>query len=154
MTKLKIITIAFFGLSFCSFSQNSYKTNSGVIYKIGDTLNIGQPLSNLGWISIYEKKEDDYILNKNLINKNVIIKSIDTISSPVNFTFTFFKRDFKIDIDDALKNKEVIPQFERVLAKKGKINKYEVLKTLKELLDDGALTQEEFEIEKKKILNN
>ncbi|MDC3242218.1 SHOCT domain-containing protein [Flavobacteriaceae bacterium] len=160
LINLKIILTAFITLvlfQYSAFSQDFYKTKSGVIYKIGDTIQLGQPLSHLGWYSIYShNSRETYIKNRNMINDEIIIKSIDNSVVPTKFFFDYYNKEFIIEIDDALKNKEVIPQFERELAKKGyseKSNsKYRLIKELKELLDIGAITQEEFNTEKKKIL--
>ncbi|NND51565.1 MAG: SHOCT domain-containing protein, partial [Saprospiraceae bacterium] len=129
----------------------------GVIYTIGDTLKIGQPLSHLGWVSIFSYTDrDSYIKNKNLINKSVVITNIDTLYKPVNFTFDFYNKQFYVNIDHALQNKEVFPKFESESAKSGFQNinttKYELLIQLKELLDINAITRKEYEAEKKKIL--
>jgi Short C-terminal domain len=149
----KLLLLLFISSTVC-YTQSYYETKTGVTYKIGDTIRMGQPLSHLGWISINSNTNNKYVINKNLINKDVIIKYIDTVNASVNFTFTFYNKDFRININNALRNKEVIPQFERELANKGlSSNKYQMIKTLKELLDSGALTKEEFELEKSKILN-
>ncbi|GAA3629220.1 SHOCT domain-containing protein [Flavivirga jejuensis] len=148
------LVLLFLFASLVSWSQDLYKTKSGITYKIGDTLYIGQPLSNLGWLSIYETREEDYIRNKNLIDKLVIITDINLEANPVHLIFNYLNKDLKIDIDDAIRNKEVIPHVKRDLADKKKLNKYQLLKDLKDLLDSGALTQEEFNEEKKKILKH
>lgn len=139
---------------FLGQSQETYKTVSGIVYHIGDSLKIGQPLSHLGWRSIYVSRNDlDYFANKNLVTKVVIISEIDTINKPVNFGFKYLGKNFRVDIDEAIRNKEVIPQLEQELAGKGP-SKYDQLIKLKELLDQGILTPDEFEKEKKKILGD
>lgn len=130
-------------------AQEHYKSVSGLTFYVGDTIKIGQPLSHLGWRSIYDKRGEDYITNKNLIAKEVTIIAIDTINKPVNFSINYKNKIFKVDIDEALRNKEIIPQLE--LAPIG-ISKYDKLIQLKELLDKEILTKEEFDNEKKKIL--
>ena len=152
------ITITFILISLYSISsqsQNSYKTESGITYKIGDTLHIGRPLNDLGWTAIYkDKSRKTYAFNRNLVNKKVIVKKIDTTSSPTALIFTIYRRNFYVNIDDALNNKEIIPSVKRQLTNKNTEHKYDVLLKLKKLLDSEAITQEEYIKEKKKILND
>ncbi|MCF6308307.1 MAG: hypothetical protein L3J09_10150 [Flavobacteriaceae bacterium] len=136
------------------YCQDSYKTESGIVYKIGDTLRIGSPLSHLGWRSVYRKKTNKYMSNKNLIKKDVLIVGVDTKIDPVILIFEYKRTKFKVEIDDALRNKEVIPPLERELINKGFSNKYQLLKQLKDLLDIGAITEYEYKVEKKKILQS
>ncbi len=149
--KIKIFLLAFICATI-SKAQEKYTSESGIIFKIGDTITLGQPISHLGWKTIYRKEGEDYITNKNLVDKNVIIKSIDTTKSEPVLIVEYKRRRFFIKIDDALKNKEVMLSFKRELAK-AMDDKYEALKKLKELLDEGIITEEEFEKEKEKILN-
>jgi len=131
-------TFLFLLFSISIISQNSYKTKSGVIYKVGDTIRIGQPLSHLGWISIMTTREnEDYIKNKNLIDKDVVIKRMETVNDSVSFVFEFYKKEFILNIDHAIQNKEVIPQFARALTKVKSQNKYTLLLDLKKLLDEN-----------------
>ena len=130
-------------------AQSHYVSESGLIFKVGDTIKIGQPLSHLGWRSIYSKRGESYITNKNLITKNVLITAIDTVNKPVNFSIDYKKRIFKVDIDEALRNKEIIPILELAPAT---ISKYDELLKIKELFDLGILNQEEYDNEKNKIL--
>ncbi|WP_104736183.1 SHOCT domain-containing protein [Hanstruepera ponticola] len=136
-------------------AQVSYKTDSGIIFNIGDTLRIGSPLSHLGWKAIFRDADrEKNISNKNFIDKEIVIKSIDTINKPVNFKFIIYRKEFIVNIDDAIRNKEIILQYNRSLAKRDLANKYELLKTIKDFLDNGTITKEEYEIEKQKILNS
>ena len=149
--KKNIIIILMLFTSQLLISQNHYKTLSGLVFYVGDTIKLGQPLSHLGWRSIYSKRGEDYITNKNLISKEVIITAIDTVNKPVNFSIEYKRKIFKVDIDEALRNKEIIPQLNLTLSK---ASKYDLLIKLKDLLDKGILTQKEYDIEKKKILDD
>lgn len=142
-------------LSLSTYGQDSYKTDSGIEFKVGDTLKLGSPLSHLGWTAIFkEKGRKTLITNKNFINKEVVIKSINTKDLPVSFSFLIFRKEFYVNIDDALANKEIIPTIKMELSKKQFYGKYELLKKLKDLLDNGTITKEEFKSEKKKILKS
>jgi hypothetical protein len=136
------------------YSQNSYKTKSGVEYKVGDTIKLGQPLSHLGWISIYKRKDKEtYMSNRNLINKKFIIKEI-LIENPVVFKFEIYNTNFSIKIDEAIDNKELIPPFQRTIEKNSQMDNLKLLEYLKSLYDKGVLTKKEYELEKKKLLRN
>ena len=149
-----IMKFIFFLLTIFSINtlvaQDHYKTDSGLTFYVGDSIKIGQPLSHLGWRSIYRERGEDYIKNKNLITKVVTITAIDTLNKPVNFSINYKNRIFKVDIDEALRNKEIIPKLGLAPLE---ISKYDQLLKLKDLLDKGILTQKEFDAEKKKILN-
>ncbi len=134
-------------------AQENYKTESGLEFKVGDTLTLGQPLSHLGWRSIYTEEGKDYITNKNLVNKKVTIKTIDTTKKDVAFIVIYKRKPFYVLIDEALKNNEVMLSFRPELSNNFK-SKYQALRELKSLLDDGILTEKEFTLEKKKILEN
>jgi hypothetical protein len=154
MNKL-LFTLMIFVFTLSSFAQDTYQTDSGIIFKVGDTIRIGSPLSHLGWKAIFKDfKRINEVSNKNFIDKQVVIKSIDTTNKPVNFKFLIYRKEYIVNIDDALRNKEIILQFQRVLAEKDLSNKYELLKTIKDFLDNGTITKKEYEIEKKKILNS
>lgn len=146
----KLLLVLFLVLSIHNINaQDYYKTVSGLVFSVGDTVKIGQPLSHLGWRSIYSKRGEDYITNKNLISKDVIITAIDTLNKPVNFSVEYKRKLFKVDIDEALRNNEIIPQLGLTF---NEPSKYDLLIELKDLLDKEILTQEEFDKEKKKIL--
>ncbi|MBU2939686.1 SHOCT domain-containing protein [Lacinutrix sp. C3R15] len=150
MNKL-IIALLFVSLS---YGQESYKSTSGIIFKEGDTLRIGSPLSHLGWKAIFKDKERTTLIsNKNFIDKEVVVKSINTNSDPVSLSFLIYRKEFYINIDDALANNELIPKVKLELANNKFQKKYELLKTLKDFLDNGTITKEEYQKEKTKILN-
>jgi hypothetical protein len=152
--KYVIFAISIF-FTFYLNGQTTYKTASGIEFKVGDTIKIGSPLSNLGWVSIFkDKNRKKYAMNKNFIGKEVIIKSIDTTELPVSFSFDVFRTTFYVNIDEALANKELIPSIKMELTNKQLYGKYELLQKLKDLFDNGTITKEEFNAEKKKILNS
>lgn len=148
---MKQILLIFFMLLSIQITkaQSHYISESGLVFKVGDSIKIGQPLSHLGWKSIYLNRGETYIKNKNLITKVVTITAIDTLNKPVNFSIDYKRRIFKVDIDEALRNKEIIPILELAPAK---LSKYDKLLKIKELFDLGILNQNEYDIEKNKIL--
>lgn len=145
------ITILFLLIGLLVYSQ-SITTDTGIIFKKGDTIRMGQPLSHLGWREVFTAKDEDYVTNKNLINKDLIIRDVNTKEKTV--TVVYKRRKFYININEALRNKEVIPQFKRELVNQSTFTKYNALRELKSLLDDGIITKEEYNLEKKKLLEN
>jgi hypothetical protein len=64
--------------------------------------------------------------------------------------------NYTLDIENAIASceiKDCIEKVNKVEVVRDAESKYDELKKLKELLDSGAITQNEFEKEKKKILN-
>jgi len=153
--KSKFIILFYLLVSLSVFSQSQYKTAQGFTYKIGDTIQIGQPilisLSTGHWKTIFSKKGKN-LTNNNLINKSVVIKKIEVIDSITRFNFRIFSSDFYVNIDEALAKGEVIvdPKKQKEISLND--DKYDKLKKIKDLYDSGALTKEEFESEKIKIL--
>lgn len=110
---------------------------------------IGESVKSINWNNI-----NDITLNKNALFGVVVV---DT-----------FKERFNIAVDrtqaqniyneiyrvyDILKRKEERKQYAPPKSEQPKEDPYEQLKKLKELLDMGILTQDEFDAKKKQILN-
>ncbi|MGY0393109.1 SHOCT domain-containing protein [Bizionia sp. KMM 8389] len=154
---MKYMFLSVFVLFFVtySYSQDIYKSKSGIEFRVGDTLRIGSPLSHLGWKSIFKDKErTSLISNKNFIDKEVVVKQLNLNSEPVSLSIMLYRKEFYINIDEALANKELIPNVKLELIDNKFYTKYELLKTLKDFLDNGTITKEEFDKEKTKILND
>lgn len=156
---MRLITIIIFVFSaFCThiiFAQDSYKTKSGFIYKVGDSLQLGQPImmssspiiATTGeWVSVFSLGGEN-LRNMNFMNKSAIITAIDTVGKD-KLRFKLYRKEFYVKIDEAIDKGEVV-----ISINKKEVDKYDLLKKLKDLYDSGALTEEEFNIEKKKILN-
>ena len=60
--------------------------------------------------------------------------------------------NYTIDIENAIKSCEIEVCNDKKEVAESKPDKYDQLAKLKKLLDDGVLTQEEYDAEKKKIL--
>jgi hypothetical protein len=153
MKKVIFLLTVILSINFVS-SQGSYKTKSGVVYEVGDTIKLGDPLSHLGWISVYKREnKETYMNNRNLVNKEFVIKEIIE-ENPVVFKFELYKTTFSIKIDEAIDNKEIIPPFYRKIETNNKLDNLKFLEYLKSLYDKGILTKEEYELEKKKLLRS
>ena len=155
MKNFKITFLILFLTSIC-FAQTEYKTTQGLIFKVGDTIQIGQPMGislSVGhWKAIFTKKGGE-ITNNNLINKKVVVNKIENIDGITRFCFRIYSSDFYANIDEALAKGEIINPYNKPNNSKKELDKYDKLKKAKELFDSGVLTKEEFEIEKKKILD-
>ncbi|WP_438423064.1 SHOCT domain-containing protein [Aquimarina macrocephali] len=157
---MKYITTLFLLISLFSYSQNSYTTKSGFEYKVGDTITLGSPMhissspfiaSTCKWETVFSKKKGENCRNMNFTSKDAIIYEID-LSKPVKIHFKIFSRKFYTTIEKGISSGEIIiPGTEK---EKPKADKYDLIAKLKSLLDDGAITKEEYESEKKKILSN
>lgn len=75
------------------------------------------------------------------------------LSPVIGFILVLTSKD-KEDIDNQKKQEEVLSKIENNTQKVGASNITDELKKLKELLDEGVLTTEEFEMQKKKLLSN
>lgn len=60
--------------------------------------------------------------------------------------------NYTLDIENAIATCEVENCIEEKNERNSSVDKYDQLKKLKELFDEGILTQEEYDAEKKKIL--
>ncbi|AUC15453.1 hypothetical protein BTO06_10000 [Tenacibaculum sp. SZ-18] len=165
--KIKISLIALL-VTLASFSQKKveklkeYTAPNGVNYKIGDeiTLNRGSNDNGSfnyvmigGWAASTAKLP---ATNSGLV---VTIKKIKKYNKKrykgVVFTVGGGNiTNYLIMIKEAIDSCEITPcksENEKVVKTE---SKYDKIKKIKELLDDGVLTKEEFEAEKKKILNS
>jgi hypothetical protein len=159
MQKYILIFLVIFTITIVN-SQNEYKTKSGIIYKVGDTLKLGNPVTLLNsmlsnssagsWNTIFDLKNKN-LSNTNFINKKVIITKIELFENTAKLYFTLFRKDLYVLIDEAIASREVITPVTENLNQSKELDKYDKIKKLKELLDMGAITNDEYEIEKKNI---
>ncbi len=144
-------------LSTYTYSQAilTYKATNGITYNVGDTLKLGQGSSanktfvyiQVSGLMVDIKNPERNYLPATYAGSSLIIKSIKPHKGKV---FFFVKGGNYALIDEAIAACEVIPCKETEAPKN---DKYADLKQLKELLDSGAITQEEYNKEKEKILN-
>lgn len=146
-------------ISISAFAQREYKTSQDLTFKVGDTLEIGQPMGiSLGvghWKTIFTKKGKE-LTNNNLINKRFIINKIEEVEGITRFSFHIYGSDFYVNIDEGLAKGEIINPYSKSktsATESDKLDKYDKLKKIKDLYDSGALTKEEYESEKVKILS-
>jgi hypothetical protein len=133
-----------------------------VNYKIGDTVKLGLGsgvqgsfvfLQIGGWMAGSTNQH----LPSTYSNLNLIIKKIKKATFKGGEKVWFVVdggniTNYNLFIDDAIQVCEVVPCLEKTSVTKD--DKFDKLKKLKELFDSGALTEEEYNSEKKKILSN
>jgi hypothetical protein len=140
-----------------------YKAANGITYHLNDTVRLGKGSGSNGSFLYIEQRgiplpsaHSSPGLPKAFTNSGVVIKNIikDHITGVDKYLFIVgvggpFR--FSVYIDDAILACEVVPCQTTSQKQPGSVA--DEIKKLKELLDSGALTQAEFDAQKKKLLN-
>ena len=150
-----------------------YRAINGITYHIGDTVRLGRGsspngtflyLQMGGWGAafVYDANAGPNQLNigRAYANTGVIIKKIKTgnIKGIVKYYFTVGGgnvTNYTLTIDDAIQACEVVPcasQAATTTVIQQSDDNLDKLKKLKALLDSGAITQSEYDAQKKKLL--
>lgn len=155
---------------FVSSAQNmsEYKASNGIVYHVGDTIKFGRGTgvnSSFAFVQMgtgATAMGARGVVGANWSGFNAIIKKIKKMTIK-GATVVYFvvgtggPARFNVGIEDALAVGEVVNPNKGNDVQQNTLNKQknktERLKDLKELLDSGILTQEEFDTEKKKILD-
>lgn len=164
---LLIITILTFGSLQAQKKVEKLKeftATNGVTYKVGDEFKLGQGSDtngkfvyvNIGGWGVSSNAEQNRLgaANSGLI---VTLKKIKKYNLK-RFKGVYFIvgggniTNYTIDIENAIKSCEIEICDNDKSITENKPDKYDQLAKLKKLLDDGVLTQEEFDAEKKEIL--
>ena len=155
--------------SFVLNAQNitEYKASNGITYHVKDTVKLGRGVGIDG-IFLYllpggiESLEDGahspdrMNIRKTFTNASVIIKKIK--SKNIKGTIKYWSvvtggyiYPFNLSIEEAIQTCEVLP----CISESGKqsLSVADEIKKLKALLDSGAITQSEYDSQKKKLLN-
>ena len=155
MKKIYLILTLLF--SACTFSQDYYETKSGHVFKVGDTLRLGQPVTISSsfflptkgfWETLFGEKNES-IQNMNFVNKKAVITRVD-LNGEAKLHFKLFGKKLNILIDDGISLGEIAITDTNL---KNSLDKYDLIKKLQSLLNSGAITQEEFQSEKTKVLS-
>jgi hypothetical protein len=144
-----------------------FTASNGITYKIGDEIKLGRGSDtngkfvyvNIGGWAISTNPEENRLgaANAGLL---VTIKKINKYNykryKGVYFTVGGGNiTNYNLDIENAIKTCEVencTEEVQKVEVVGNMSDKYDQLKKLKKLLDEGVLTQAEYDAEKKKIL--
>jgi hypothetical protein len=152
-------------LFICSATLNAqklkeYTASNGITYKKGGFVEMAQGSLADGnyqymWITSILNKGGK-ISSRAYNGIKLKIKKIKRFKDDNNEKVLFLVKgnlgNYSLDIENAVKSCEVKDCNKEASQNTSKESKYDKLKKLKELLDSGVLTKEEFEIEKKKIL--
>lgn len=160
----KIILLLLMVSAFASAQDKvtEYKASNSITYKVGDTIVLGRGsghqgtfvyLKMAGWMVGTETQIGSAYSGLNVIIKKIKLQKFKG-ASKMYFTVGGGNiTNYSLEIEEAIATCEIkdcnSPQSTAV----NKNDKYDQLKKLKELLADGTLSQEEFETEKKKLLN-
>lgn len=169
-------------LSYQPYNQElsgyKYKASNGINYQIGDTIKLGRGSAQNGdfnylqmggmynTLSALNGKYNDISssIGRNYSGLNVVLKKIKRYKLKGAESIVFVVgggniTNYNLMIEDAIATCEIadcIEKVQKVQIVRDTIapppSKYDEIKKLKELLDIGAITQEEYDLEKKKIL--
>jgi hypothetical protein len=162
---MKALIIFVFGLLAINAQAQkleSYKASNGVEYHIGDTIRLGRGSSGskafvyiqIGGIAVDINHPENNYLPATWSGSFVKLKKIQKHQKTGKIWFIVGGGNivnYYAQIEEAIAECEVVPCKTEPLVVSGP-DKFDQLKKLKELLDSGALTQEEYDKEKAKIL--
>jgi len=161
----KILFVLVLLVPFFSNAQvKEYKASNGVTYHVGDTLRLGRGTKADG--SFLYLEDHGLIPNpraarslpKEFANVGAVIKSMrkTTINGIDKYVFTVNPGGpmrYTVFVDDAIEACEVKPCKTADTAPAQVNSVADEIKKLKQLLDGGAITQKEYDAQKKKLLN-
>lgn len=166
----KIILLLLLLLPFAGIAQKlkAYRASNGKTYHAGDTVKVAlgsMPNGDFKYILINpllptppRRNSSDLNAHKDMAHGNYVIKKIVKSTPPggaekVVFTIrTGGLPTCDIWIEEAIASCEVAPCSSQQTDTAGKFSVADELTKLKKLLDDGAITQAEYDAQKKKLL--
>jgi hypothetical protein len=151
---------------------SEYKASNGKTYHIGDTIKLGQGSSPNGtfryvqyagiasFMNMGQEGADSHNLERNASGYEAVVKKIHQFkwhgAEKVVFAVGLGgANNFDLWIEDAITSCEIVdckPKTQAVVVSSTDDN-LDKLKKLKALLDSGAITQAEYDAQKKKLLN-
>lgn len=148
-----------------------YKASNGITYHINDTVRLGKGSNSNGSFMFVQDRGIGFSLPgpqgrsaggrslpKELSNGGVIIKSIKKTTENNLEKYVFMVNAggplrFSLFIDDAISVCEVTPCKQSTAGSPPVASVADEIKKLKQLMDSGAITKEEYEARKKKLLD-
>jgi len=170
-TILTVLILLIFSSAYGQKNIAEYNASNGITYKIGDKIKLGRGsatngdflyLQMGGWGAAMSynsnKGSDQFNIGKSYSGLAVEIKKIKTYKfkgeEKVIFTVAGGNiTNYNLVIEDAIATCEVADCKKEETTTSSSESKLDKLKKLKELLDSGTLTQEEFDKEKQKVLD-
>lgn len=159
MKRLFLITAILFSTHLYGEQLGSYKASNGKLYELGDTIKLSRGSGNngsfvylsVGGIGFAANGGTGSQVNYTFANTNVVVKKIKKdLSGRVFFSVGGGGlTNYTLDIENAISMCEIV---DCNSTKQNSPSKLDELKKLKELLDAGVLTQDEFNAEKAKLL--
>ncbi len=167
-----IVATVFVCIAFGANAQKQYKAINGITYHVGDTVRLGlgsSPggtflyLQMGGWAAAMsydaDKGPNQLNIGRGYANTAVIIKKIKSgrISGVEKYWFVVGGgnlTNYNLYIDEAIQVCEVVPcqSSNNFAGQQPSEDKFDKLKKLKGLLDSGAITQAEYDEQKKRLL--
>lgn len=147
-----------------------YKASNGVTYHVGDTLTLGRGAGTNGnFISLQVGGFNAFMVRSHSEDRLNVDKSYNHVIA----TIKHIKKDlvhgadryylvvslphspgsYNLYIEDAIERCEVARCNAQIAGTPPVLDKFDQLKKLKELLDSGAITKEEYDAQKKKLLD-
>ena len=167
-----ILALLLFILPFTCFAQDpdTYGATNGKIYHVGDTLKLAlgsMPDGHFKYVQVSSpiflpprRNTNDLNATKDMANVNVVIRKIRSVKQRTGAAKTIFVTragggpNYDIWIEEAIAACEVTPctNEKNNVATTAQSSVADELLKLKKLLDAGAITQNEFNAQKKKLL--
>ncbi|GAB3926563.1 SHOCT domain-containing protein [Mucilaginibacter myungsuensis] len=175
MKKLVLLTTLLVPMLTKAQDIKEYQATNGVTYHLNDTVRLGKGSNNngsfffvedrgaMGFINVPnpQGRSNGRGLQKEFANGALIVKSIKKIQAKNVDKYVFMVSGagpfrYSMYIDDAISVCEVTPCKNSIEADRSSgpvASVADEIKKLKELMDSGAITKEEFEKRKKKLLD-
>lgn len=142
--------------------ESKYDATNGVSYAIGDTVMLGTGSGLNGkFVYLHSQALNVYLAsetsNRGVVIKRILRRKMKGVEKVYFVVGAGNIVNYELDIEGAIATCEIRDcskndQATTIIQQAKQDDKYDKLKKLKELLDAGVLTQDEFDAEKKKIL--
>ena len=170
MKKLLTLLLLFCSITIYGQNQKTYSASNGMTYTEGDTIMLGMgsmPNGDFKWLQMggwaaamsYNSNagSSQFNIGKGYANTAVVLKKIKSYKTKGTEKYYFIVgggniTNYYLYIEEAIETCEIKC---KPFAQSNNIqsDKYDQLKKIKELFDNGVISSEEYEKEKQKLLN-